>query len=92
MRQLLHSPAFMRMLKRILRKSPHSQASIQIALATLQANPFDPELKTHKLKGKMAGVWASTVAYDLRIVFVFSKNQPEDDIQLLSIGTHDDVY
>ncbi len=92
MRELLYSPAFMRMFKRILRKSPHAQASIQIALATLQANPFDPELKTHKLKGKMAGNWASTVAYDLRIVFKFSKNQPEDDIHLLSIGTHDDVY
>ena len=80
------------MLKRTLRKSPDAQASIQIALATLQTNPFDPELKTHKLEGKMAGDWASTVAYDLRIVFKFSKNQPEDDIYLLSIGTHDDVY
>jgi addiction module RelE/StbE family toxin len=60
----------------------------------LQENPFAPRLTTHKLKGKLAGSWACSVGYDLRIVFDFAKsaNQQEDDILLLEIGTHEEVY
>lgn len=32
---------------------------------------MNPRLKTHKLKGKLAGSWACSAGYDLRIVFEF---------------------
>jgi len=52
----------------------------------------DPE--THKLKGKLSGSWACSAGYDLRIVFDFVKAEKDkdDDILLLAIGTHDEVY
>ena len=57
-------------------------------------NPFAPQLETHKLKGKLSGSWACSAGYDLRIVFDFVKSEKSntDDILLLAIGTHDEVY
>ncbi|MEA3414675.1 MAG: plasmid stabilization protein [Thermodesulfobacteriota bacterium] len=57
-------------------------------------NPFAPQLETHKLKGKLSGSWACSAGYDLRIVFDFvkAKKGSADDILLLAIGTHDEVY
>jgi len=51
-------------------------------------------LETHKLKGKLAGSWACEAGYDLRIVFDFIKKEGkgEDDIFLLEIGSHEEVY
>ena len=64
------------------------------ALDLLVVNPFAPQLETHKLKGKLSGSWACSAGYDLRIVFDFVKagKDTEDDIFLLAIGTHDEVY
>jgi len=60
----------------------------------LVQDPFTPELETHKLKGKLSGSWACSAGYDLRIVFDFvkDKKRKEDDIFLIEIGTHDEVY
>lgn len=60
----------------------------------LQKDPFQPQLKTHKLKGILEGCWACSVEYNLRIVFDFVKNHVTDDteILLINIGTHEEVY
>jgi mRNA-degrading endonuclease YafQ of YafQ-DinJ toxin-antitoxin module len=36
--------------------------------------------------------WASSAAYDLRIVFEFVQHEEAEAILLLSAGTHDEVY
>ena len=94
MRTLIWGKTFVRALKRTVRKNPTLKQDIEETLRLLQENPFAPQLATHKLKGKLAGSWACSVGYDLRIVFDFVKsaNQQEDDILLLEIGTHDEVY
>lgn len=51
-------------------------------------NPFDPRLKTHKLKGKLKEFYSFSVSYHWRIVFHFEK---EDVVILDNIGTHE-VY
>jgi mRNA-degrading endonuclease YafQ of YafQ-DinJ toxin-antitoxin module len=43
----------------------------------------------------MAGKWACSVAYDLRIIFTFvpDLDEPkEQSIALLNLGSHDQVY
>lgn len=32
-------------------------------------DPFDSKLKTHKLSGKLKGLWSFSIEYDLRVVF-----------------------
>jgi mRNA interferase YafQ len=94
MRQLIWGKTFARDLKRAIKKQPTLQNEFEQTLKLLQQDVFAPSLETHKLKGKLAGLWACSVAYNLRIVFDFLKieGQPEDDIRLLEIGTHNEVY
>lgn len=58
-------------------------------LETFIANPYDPELKNHKLSGQLKGLRAISVAYDCRIVFSMIE---ENTALLVSIGSHDEVY
>ena len=58
----------------------------------LAEDALKPGLKTHKLKGKLAGSWACSAGYDLRIVFQFVKHKGQDAILLEGVGTHDEVY
>jgi mRNA interferase YafQ len=63
-------------------------------LERLSIQPFSPELKTHKLHGKLAGLWACEVEYDCRIVFTFETDPHtgKDLIVLADIGNHNEVY
>ncbi len=94
MRTLNWSNACTRSFKNCLRKRPDLSSDIAEALRLLVVNPFAPQLETHKLKGKLSGSWACSAGYDLRIVFDFvkAKKGSADDVLLLAIGTHDEVY
>ena len=67
---------------------------IEKTLRLLVKDPFISQLETHKLNGKLSGSWACSAGYDLRIVFDFVKNEKEkeDDILLIGIGSHNEVY
>lgn len=94
MRELVWSKTFLRASKRLIRKQPAFRVEIERTLRLLVENPFDPRLATHKLHGKLKGKWACSVAYDLRIVFMFTESLSGDldDIFLIEIGTHNEVY
>jgi len=94
MRILIWGKTFVKSFRRFSKKHPDFIRDAERALKLLVEDPFAPQLKTHKLKGKLSGSWACKVGYDLRIIFDFIKNeeQREPDILLLEIGTHDEVY
>ncbi len=94
MRELVWSNTFRRALRRTLKRQPQALVDITEALRLLQENLFAPQLATHKLKGKLAGIWACSAGYDLRILFelVANPDRAEEDLFLLEIGTHDEVY
>jgi mRNA interferase YafQ len=60
----------------------------------MKADIFEPSLSTHKLSGDMLGLRVCTCGYDCRIIFSIEKNKNtgEDNILLIDIGTHDEVY
>lgn len=91
-RALLPTNAFSRSAKRLTRKNPESAEDLRLALGLLAEDVFDPKLKTHKLKGRLAGSWACPVGYDLRIVFQFVKHKGKEAILLEAAGTHGEVY
>jgi len=94
MRTLIWGKTFVRAFKRTIKRHPTLIKDIENTLRLLAKDPFVPQLGTHKLKGKLSGSWACSVGYDWRIIFDFVKRekQKEDDILLLEIGTHDEVY
>ena len=86
------SPAFRRSFKKFVAKHPNLQKDIAAVLKQLEVNPREAWLETHKLRGAWAGYLACSAGYDLRIIFLFVDNKPEDNILLVDIGTHDEVY
>ena len=94
MRRLVWTASFKRVFKQLARHNPQLIIKAQDTLQQLSEDPFDATLRTHKLKGRLAGSWACSVAYDMRIVFDFVRNPDsgEDEILLLTVGTHDEVY
>ncbi len=68
-----------------------SNASFRQTLELFKANPFDVKLKTHKLSGKLKGLWSFSIAYDTRVVFYFTGDKPPKAI-FVNIGNHGEVY
>jgi len=89
---LIPAPAFVRASRRFLKKHPASANDLETLLQCLEADPFAPALRTHKLKGALAGSWAASGGYDLCVVFRQAKHQGQPAIVLEAIGTHDEVY
>jgi mRNA-degrading endonuclease YafQ of YafQ-DinJ toxin-antitoxin module len=83
--RLTISPRFSRRAQKL--KEPHG-ALLRVALQRFAADPRDPILRTHKLKGKLAGYWAFSAAGDVRVVFRWEG----DEAILVDLGSHDDVY
>jgi addiction module RelE/StbE family toxin len=94
MRTIIWSSTFPKAYRKFIRKQPDQNNEIEKALRLLAEDPFDPQLQTHKLKGELSGTWACSAGYDLRIIFEFVKEEGKkgEDIFLIQIGTHDEVY
>jgi mRNA interferase YafQ len=65
------------------------QASmLRATLLRFAADPQDPLLRTHKLKGELKTYWAFSVDDDLRVVFRWEG----EAAFLVNLGSHDAVY
>jgi mRNA-degrading endonuclease YafQ of YafQ-DinJ toxin-antitoxin module len=75
--------------RRRAKKLDEPQASmLRAALRRFGADPRDPLLRTHKLKGELADYWAFSVDRDLRVLFRW-----EGEVAfLVSLGSHDELY
>lgn len=91
-RLLLPTKPFIRSAKWLTRKNPDRATDIQVTLELLREDAFNPKLKTHKLKGNLAGSWACSAGYDLRDIFQFVRHQGAEALLLEAVGTHDEVY
>jgi addiction module RelE/StbE family toxin len=91
-RRLIPSPAFLRAAKRAARKHPQVAENIGETLKRLAENAFDSRLRSHKLKGPLAGLWACSAGFDLRVVFEFVEHEGAEAILLHSVGSHEEVY
>lgn len=49
-------------------------------------NPFNPILKTHKLKGKLKNLWSFSTTFKERILFEFVN---KDKVLFFDIGGHE---
>lgn len=50
-------------------------------------NPFDPKLKTHKLRGRLSGFLSFSIGYKYRIIFELAKDKKT--AYFYSAGDHD---
>jgi len=92
--KLFWSKRFIRDFKRLIRQNPQIKSDIETTLEKLTDDHTDPSLKTHKLKGDLKNCWSCSIDYSNRIIFEIVKDFDSDDlvINLLTLGSHDDVY
>ncbi len=91
-RRLLRSAAFVRAARRLVKKNPGIAQDLRSALELLTEDTFNPQLRTHKLKGQFAGSWACSVSYEIWMVFAFVEFEGQEAILLETVGTHEEVY
>ena len=89
-RQLVWTETFTRTARRFLRTRRDLAPGVASVLSRLEADPFDPVLKTHPLRGQLEGLHAVRVTYDVRLVVKIEADRLT--ITMIDIGSHDDVY
>jgi len=79
--------------KRAYRKKVKNDAELKDrfwdAMEMFVKEPFHARLRTHKLTGRLEGLWAFSVSFDCRVIFKFLS---KTEILLIDIGGHDEVY
>ncbi|MDA8164029.1 MAG: type II toxin-antitoxin system mRNA interferase toxin, RelE/StbE family [Desulfobacteraceae bacterium] len=81
---------FLRQARKFFRKHPDLKERFAKILRDLQADPFQPHLALHPLTGKLAGLHAVSLTHSYRMTLTLMVSAEE--IILLDIGSHDDVY
>ncbi|MDI6891263.1 MAG: type II toxin-antitoxin system mRNA interferase toxin, RelE/StbE family [Thermodesulfovibrionales bacterium] len=80
---------FKRIYKKKIKNSEEIKKKFWDALELFSNEPFNPRLRTHKLTGRLEGLWAFSVAFDCRVIFKFLD---KNEALLIDIGRHDEVY
>jgi mRNA-degrading endonuclease YafQ of YafQ-DinJ toxin-antitoxin module len=91
-RLLLPTKGFLRSTLRLTRRNPDQADDLRAALDPMAKDALHPSLKTHKLKGRLAGSWACSAGCDLRMVFQFVQHEGREAILLEAAGAHDEIY
>jgi len=83
------SESFKRGYKKRVKSNPILKKKFWQRIDLFLSDPFSVQLKTHKLGGKLFGLWAFSVDDDRRVVFEFT-----DDGKALftDVGKHEEVY
>ena len=78
---VFYAPAFVRHFKKL---PTVIKKEVSIKEKLFRKNPFDPRLKTHRLRGKLKSYYSFSVTYHYRVLFAIEK----DSIVFIDIGTH----
>ena len=77
--KLAYSSRFLRSLEKLPRDI---RELFRVKEVIFTIDPFDPLLRTHKLKGRVE--WAFLVTYEIRVIFVWRNNE----VLFVHIGDH----
>jgi len=87
--KIIWDQGFKRTYQKQVKNDPELKKRFWGAMGLFSKNLFNPKLRTHKLTGRLEGLWAFSVAYDCRVIFRFLT---KDEVLLIDIGGHDEVY
>ena len=82
------STYYIRRYKKIIQNNPRLNKKVKDKLQLAITNLNHPSLRLHKITGRFDSVWSISIDMDIRVIFKL-KN---DLINLLDIGTHEEVY
>ncbi len=69
MTKIIWDEGFKRSYKSKIKINKRLKKKFWIAMETFEKNPFASQIRTHKLSGKLKGLWAFSVDYNLSDYF-----------------------
>jgi mRNA-degrading endonuclease YafQ of YafQ-DinJ toxin-antitoxin module len=88
--EIIREDKFIKTAKKFLKKHPDLVNKFKQTVQKLENDPLEPSLKLHKFQGNLEKFHAVRLTYEYRIVLVLQI--VDEQIILVDIGTHDDVY
>jgi addiction module RelE/StbE family toxin len=88
--QLVYPDSYIKRAKKFLRKHPEIHSQYRKTLELLELNPRHPSLRLHDLTGRLQGLSSVSINRSYRIVLELEIR--EEEIILINIGSHDQVY
>lgn len=89
MYQLVGNNNFNKKYKKLIKVNPNLQDIILKFLKVLARDPFFPSIRTHKVISKNFGEgYSSRVTGDIRVIWVYGKQNQVLVLELLDIGGH----
>lgn len=88
--KLVYPESYIRRARKFIKRHPELLGQYGKTLELLEVNPFHPSLRLHPLQGRLTGLHSVSIniSYRISMELVISKQE----ITLVNIGTHDEVY
>jgi len=90
MYKLLETKSYIKKIKKFLKKHPNLFKKYEKTISILEQNPFHPSLRLHKLQGDLKEFYSVSIDLEYRIIIDFIII--DEQIFLIDIGSHDEVY
>ena len=87
---LIFSEQYEKIERRFLRRHPDLLGRYAKTLAMLEHDPSHPSLRLHPLQGRLMGLHSASINLQYRITLELELR--EQDIILVSVGSHGEVY
>jgi mRNA-degrading endonuclease YafQ of YafQ-DinJ toxin-antitoxin module len=87
---LIFTESYEKIERRFLKRHPDLLERYHRTLALLELDPFHPSLRLHALQGRLAGLHAVSINLQYRITLELELR--EQEILLVSVGSHGEVY
>ena len=88
--KLIYPESYIKRARKFLKKHPEIHSQYRKTLALLELNPYHPSLRLHSLHDRMSGL--SSVSINISYRTVLELIIEGDEILLVNIGKHDQVY
>lgn len=88
--RLIYPDSYIKRARKFLKKHPEVHSQYRKTLEFLELNPYHPSLRLHRLQGRLSEL--SSVSINMRYRIVLEMVIQENDIILVDIGNHDQVY
>jgi len=90
MYKLVETKSYQKKLVKFFKKHKNLLNRYEKVIFLLEANPYHPSLRLHKLQGKLKEYYSVSLDMEYRIIIDFII--VDEEIILIDIGSHDDVY
>jgi len=87
--EIAFSSSFKKSFSKRIKGNKRIEEKFWDSIKLFMKEPFHEKLKTHKLSGKLQGLWSFSVEWDIRIIFYFAD---KNKVILIDIGKHEEVY